>query len=60
MQYDHNSECFTFEIPKEIEGHNVTDCNVVEIHYINIDNTGNIYEGVYTSNPIQKTPIFGE
>lgn len=40
MQYDHNSERFTFEIPKEIEGHNVMDCNVVEIHYSNMDNDG--------------------
>lgn len=40
MQYDHNSERFTFEIPKEIEGHNVIDCNVVEIHYMNMDNSG--------------------
>lgn len=40
MQYDHNSERFTFEIPKEIEGHNVMDCNVVEIHYMNMDNSG--------------------
>lgn len=40
MQYDHNSERFTFEIPKEIEGHNVMDCNVVEIHYSNMGNDG--------------------
>lgn len=37
MQYDHNSERLTFEIPKEIDGHDMTKCNRVEVHYINIE-----------------------
>lgn len=54
MQYDHNSERFTFEIPKEIEGHNVMDCNVVEIHYLNTNSTsGESYEGVYDVDDMQ-------
>lgn len=36
---DHNSECFTFEIPAEIEGHDMSTCNRVEVHFINIDST---------------------
>lgn len=36
MQYDHNSERFTFEIPK-VDGHDMTVCDRVEIHYINMD-----------------------
>lgn len=49
MQYDHNSERFTFEVPKTIEGHNVMDCTKVEIHYINLDggNVNNRMTGVY-------------
>lgn len=35
MQGDHNSEIYTFEIPKVIEGHDMSLCNRVEIHYIN-------------------------
>lgn len=35
MQYDHNSEVFRFEIPKVIEGHSITDCDIKQIHYIN-------------------------
>ena len=35
MQGDHNSERFTFEIPRYIEGHDVSKCNKVEVHYIN-------------------------
>lgn len=36
VQYDHNSERFTFEIPRYIEGHDMSLCNVVQIHYLNI------------------------
>lgn len=39
MQFDHNSEVFTFEIPRYIEGHDMTECNRVEVHYLNIDST---------------------
>ena len=37
MQYDHNSERFTFEIPRYVDGHDMSLCNVVEFHYINTD-----------------------
>lgn len=35
MQGDHNSEVFTFELPKEIEGHDMSLCDKVELHFIN-------------------------
>ena len=35
-QGDHNSEVLTFEINKEIESHNFSDCNSIRIHFINI------------------------
>lgn len=41
-QYDHNSERFTFEIPRLVDGHDMSLCNKVEIHYIN-----NKYSDVY-------------
>lgn len=48
MQYDHNSERITFEVPRLIEGHDVMGCNKVEIHYINVDNkTMETVRGVY-------------
>ena len=37
MQYDHNSERFTFEIPRLVDGHDMTQCDKIEIHYINVD-----------------------
>lgn len=33
MQYDHNSERFTFEIPRLVDGHDMKLCDKIEIHY---------------------------
>lgn len=46
---DHNSEIYTFEIPKVIEGHDMSLCNRVEVHFINISGD-KAYKstGVYT------------
>ena len=58
MQNDHNSERFTFEIPRFVEGHDMTLCNVVEIHYINIDasNKNNRSIDVYPVDDVQHAP----
>ena len=37
IQNDHNSERLTFEIPRYVEGHDMSLCNKIEVHYINID-----------------------
>lgn len=36
VQYDHNSERYTFEIPRYVEGHDMSLCDIVQIHYLNI------------------------
>lgn len=36
-QYDHNSMVFDFQMPRIIEGGDITGCDVVEVHYDNID-----------------------
>lgn len=58
MQYDHNSERFTFEVPTNIEGHNVMDCTKVEVHYINLNskNANNKITGVYEVTDLQISP----
>lgn len=33
---DHNSEKYTFEIPKNVDGHDLSKCTKIELHYINI------------------------
>lgn len=48
MQNDHNSERFTFEIPKYVEGHDVSLCDRVQIHYLNVGQTKtDTYAGIY-------------
>lgn len=36
VQYDHNSERFTFQLPRYIDEHDMSLCDKVEIHYINV------------------------
>ena len=35
MQYDHNSERLGFTLPRYIDGHDMSTCNKVEVHYTN-------------------------
>lgn len=46
---DHNSERFSFELPRYIEGHDMSLCNVVRVHYMNTSssNTNQQSVGVY-------------
>ena len=43
IQGDHNSERFTFETPRYVDGHDMTKCNTVKIHYLNATEPG-VYE----------------
>lgn len=55
IQYDHNSERFTFEIPRYIDGHDMSECNRVEVHYNNIA-TGQTNRGLYEVTDLQVSP----
>ena len=37
MQYDHNSERFTFELPRFIDGHDMLECTSVTVNVDNIE-----------------------
>lgn len=48
IQYDHNSERFGFSMARYVDGHDMSLCDKVEVHYINIDGTTKEQnEGVY-------------
>lgn len=47
IRHAHKSERFTFEIQRNIEGHDMSKCNMVEIHYKNMDD-----EDIYTVNDL--------
>ncbi len=57
IQHDHDSERFTFEIPRMVEDHDMSICNVVQVHYLNIDAaTGTNEPGVYEVGDLQISP----
>ena len=54
MQYDHNSERFTFEIPRVIEGHDMSLSNAVRVNFINIGSIKtNTNSGVYEVDDVK-------
>lgn len=53
-QGDHNSKRYTFEVPKIVEGHDMTLCNRIEIHYDNISrDKKERSEGLYIAKDIK-------
>ena len=58
IQNDHNSERFTFELPRHIDGHDMSTCNKVQVHFINIGatNTDKRNTGVYNVTDLQIHP----
>ena len=57
MQFDHNSERFTFSLPRIIEGHDMTECDSIRVHY-NVDDltTKETIQGVYDVTDIKIDP----
>jgi hypothetical protein len=54
MQGDHNSEIYTFELPRYIDSHDMTLCNQVKVHYINIsEDELTQYADVADASPLQ-------
>ena len=57
IQHDHDSERFTFEISRMVEDHDMSGCNVVQIHYLNVDAATSTNEpGVYEVDDLQISP----
>lgn len=57
VQYDHDSERFTFEMPRYIEGHDMSKCDIVEVHYCNINSSSRATTlGAYDVEDLQLSP----
>jgi hypothetical protein len=58
IQGDHNSERFTFELPRYIDNHDMSLCNKVYVHFINIDaaNPETCNKDVYEIDDVQACP----
>ena len=57
MRGDHNSERFTFEIPRYVDGHDMSLCNRVIVHFDNVgDSIENIYSDVAYMDDLRINP----
>ena len=57
MQYDHKSERFTFEIPRFIDGHDMSLCNLVTIDFDNVESSTKAKNSdVYEVKDLQLSP----
>ena len=54
---DHNSERYTFEMPRFVEGHDMLECNEVQIHFDNVSsNKRTTNSDYYTVTDLQVSP----
>lgn len=59
VQHDHNSERITFVCPRRIEDHDLSECNRVEVHYLNVGNNGTKKQqnsGLYVVSDLRINP----
>lgn len=59
MQYDHNSEIFTAEVPRWVEGHDMLRCNRIEVHFLNTGD-GGTSEGIHLIDMDNSVEIISE
>ena len=57
MQYDHNAERYTFELPRYVEGHDMSLCDQVQVHWINTGSTKTEWNAdIYEVTDFQVSP----
>lgn len=58
IQGDHNSEVFTFDMPKFADGHDMTKCDIKQVHFINLDGERGVLKsvGVYVIDDMKDDP----
>ena len=57
MRGDHNSERFTFEIPRYVDGHDMSLCNRVIVHFDNVgESVYDIYSDVAYTDDLRINP----
>lgn len=57
MRGDHNSERFTFELPRYVDGHDMSLCNRVIVHFDNVgDSIENVHSDVAYTDDLRLNP----
>lgn len=59
VQYDHNSDFFCFEMPRYVNGHDMTLCSSIGIHFINVDSRNPAVTSKDVYYPDDITPTAG-
>lgn len=57
MQYDNKSERYSFDIDRYIDGHDLMDCNKVQVHFFNISSNREKHPGLYLVDDLQVDPL---
>lgn len=65
MQFDHNSERLTFSMPLEVEGHDMSKTDKIEVHFINSGTGTSVsnratHPGIYRIKDKDKRVVEGE
>lgn len=53
MQYDNKSERYSFDIDRYIDGHDLKNCNRVQIHFLNVGPNKQKHPGLYLVDDVQ-------
>ena len=53
MQYDNKSERYSFDIDRYIDKHDLTKCNRVQIHFLNVGPNKQKHPGLYLVDDVQ-------
>ena len=57
VQFDNNSERFTFRVPRTVDSHDLKQCNSVRVYYTNIDKSKRVENnGVYIVKDLDVCP----
>lgn len=56
MQYDKKSERYSFDIDRIIDGHDLTKCNRVQVHFTNIGSNRQHNDATYPVDDVQVNP----
>ena len=56
MQYDNKSERYSFDIDRYIDGHDLMNCNKVQVHFFNIGSNREKHPGLYLVDDLHINP----
>lgn len=56
MQYDNKSERYSFDVDRYIDGHDLMNCNKVQVHFFNMGSNREKHPGLYLVDDLKVNP----